>query len=337
MAWLKLKGLTRSSKVFVLMDENTREHCWPRFADRMDAAGWFTPLLVQAGEEHKNIGSCLQIWNQLSQHGADRSSILINLGGGVITDLGGFVAATYKRGIAFVNIPTSLLAMVDASVGGKNGVDLGSLKNQIGTITLPEMVVIDIAFLETLPHRHHISGYAEMLKHGLIASREYWDKLKSLEFPDPEGLEDLIWQSIEIKNEIVVADPYESGMRKILNFGHTLGHAIESYFLEDHEKTLLHGEAIAIGLVLETYISHRLLGLSTVQLEDVSSVVKKLYPKTFFGKSDIHGVINLLIYDKKNRDGKVLFVLLEDFGKPKIDMTVDNELIKSAFDYYEKM
>jgi len=339
-AWLELNSLIMDKKpsmVFVLMDENTHKQCWPLFINKIKDSTSLTPLVIPPGEEHKTIDSCLRLWEELSIKGADRNSLLINLGGGVITDLGGFVAATFNRGIAFVNIPTSLLAMVDAAVGGKNGIDLGPLKNQIGTITNPEMVAVDIAFLDSLPYKHLISGFAEMLKHGLIFSRSYWDKLKSLDFQDKATLESLIWESIEIKNEIVAADPFETGRRKILNYGHTLGHAIESYFLKNQENTLFHGEAIAIGLVLETYISNHIMGFPQVDLEDVSRVVKNFYPKISFDEADIKGVINLLIFDKKNRNGKVLFVLLESFGKTRMDCLADKNLIVKAFDYYEKM
>ncbi|MGB3342414.1 MAG: 3-dehydroquinate synthase [Aequorivita sp.] len=339
-AWHALNTLIQDmkpSKIFVLMDENTYKHCFPLFTKKIKNPLPLIPLIFPSGEEHKNIASCLQLWHQLSREGADRNSLLINLGGGVVTDLGGFVAATFKRGIAFVNIPTSLLAMVDAALGGKNGVDLGTLKNQIGTITDPEMVAVDTTFLDTLPHEHLISGFAEMLKHGLVYSRAYWDRLKTINFQDKSGFENLIWESIEIKNNIVVSDPFETGRRKILNFGHTLGHAMESYFLKDKEITLLHGEAIAIGLVLESFISNHIFGFSHANLKEVSTVVKKIFPKISFNEADIKAVIDLLIFDKKNRNGKVLFVLLEDFGKAHTDCVVGNELIINAFNYYEKL
>lgn len=339
-AWLTLNAKIRDmkpSKIFVLMDENTYKHCLSLFVKKLEGSISLEHLVIPSGEEHKNIASCLQLWEQLSIKGGDRDSLLINLGGGVITDLGGFVAATFKRGIAFVNIPTSLLAMVDAAVGGKNGVDLGLLKNQIGTIINPEMVVIDTEFLDTLPNEHLISGFAEMLKHGLIHSRAYWNKLKSIDFNNKSELENLIWESIEIKNDIVASDPFETGRRKILNYGHTLGHAIESYFLRSEEKSLLHGEAIAIGLVLESFISHHLFGFPLADLKEVSTSIKKLFPKISFDDSDIKAIIGLLIFDKKNRNGKVLFVLLEDFEKARTDCVVNNELITSAFGYYEKI
>ena len=319
------------------MDENTQKHCYTVLSQKINDATTWMSLVIPAGEKHKTIESSLQLWEALSIKGADRNSLLINLGGGVITDLGGFVAATFKRGIGFINIPTSLLGMVDAAIGGKTGVDLRNLKNQIGTITNPEMIVVDGKFLETLPQNHLISGFAEMLKHGMIYSRPYWNKLKDIDFQNLSTLENLIWESIEIKNEVVKDDPFELDRRKILNYGHTLGHAIESYFLRNKENPLLHGEAIAIGLVLETYLSHHLAGFPWVDLKEVSSVVKDFYPKIVFTEADIEEIMKLLSFDKKNRNGKVLFVLLEGFGKPRTDYIIDNKLIIRAFKYYQKM
>src|SRR5690606_33736054 len=217
------------SKIFVLVDGNTQQYCLPPFLEMLDFT--FDVLIVVApGEEHKNIKTCLKVWEALSEADADRKSLLINLGGGVLTDLGGFVASTFKRGIDFINIPTTLLSMVDASVGGKTGVDLGSLKNQIGVINQPNLVLVFPEFLKTLESRQVTSGYAEMLKHGLIKDAAYWSSLK-LEnaFMDASTIQ----KSIAIKNEVVLQDPMEKGLRKILNFGHTLGHAIESYCLDN--------------------------------------------------------------------------------------------------------
>ena len=326
----------KGSKVFILTDENTKRQCLPYFLEKISLE--LTPeiLTIPAGEAFKNIPTCLNVWNTLSEKGADRNTIIINLGGGVVTDLGGFIASTFKRGLRFINIPTSLLAMVDASVGGKNGVDLGHIKNQIGVIALPEMVLLDIEFLKTLPKEHITSGLAEMLKHGLIYSKEYWERIKDVDFLNEVEFEKLIWDSVEIKKEIVTKDPLEKNLRKTLNFGHTLGHAIESYFLEsDQKQTLLHGEAVAIGIILATYISAESIGFPNETLNDVAKTILNHFPKQEFSKNDIEAVINLMVFDKKNRNGKVLFVLLEDIGKHKIDCEVDNKLIYSAFDYYK--
>ncbi len=324
------------SKIFVISDTNTRKSCAPLFLDNYNFNLNPEFLEIPEGETHKNIETCLSLWKELSEKGADRNSLIINLGGGVVTDLGGFVASTFKRGIEFINIPTSLLSMVDASVGGKNGVDLGLIKNQIGVINNPILVLIDTRFLRTLPDNQKTSGYAEMLKHGLIHSKSYWNEIKNLNEIEIEGLEELLWESVLIKNSVITEDPFEKGLRKTLNYGHTLGHAIESYCLDDNEiKPLLHGEAIAIGMVLTTFLSGKLLGFPKDTLEDISSSILKKFEKVTFKSVDIDEIIKLLIYDKKNTNGKILFVLLEDIGIHKINCEVPNNLIIEAFEYYK--
>jgi len=326
----------KPSKVFILTDENTHKHCLSYLLKKKNFEIAPEIITIPEGEIHKNISTSLKVWETLSDKGADRNSLIINLGGGVVTDLGGFVASTFKRGVSFINIPTSLLAMVDASVGGKNGVDLGHIKNQIGVINLPEMVLIDTEFLNTLPAEHLTSGFAEMLKHGIIYSMEYWERVKNINATKKIEFEALIWDSIEIKKEIVDKDPFEKNLRKTLNYGHTLGHAIESYFLESPDKkTLLHGEAIAIGIILATYISMETYGFPKKLLQDISKTILKYFPKQTFSKKDVEAIINLLIFDKKNRNGQVLFVLLDDIGQHKIDCIVSNELIHKAFEYYK--
>lgn len=322
------------SKIFVLTDSNTRKHCLPLLRDSLEATFEFTVLEMSHGELHKNISTCVTLWEELSKQGADRNSILINLGGGVVTDLGGFVGATFKRGIPYINIATSLLGMVDAAVGGKNGVDLGVLKNQIGVIKNPELVLIDTSFLKTLPENHARSGLAEMIKHGIIHSKAYYDEVMAAKLDSAE-FEKLIWESIKIKHQIVLKDPNEQGLRKSLNFGHTLGHAIESYCLKHAAKeNLLHGEAIAIGMILETYLSSRLLHFSNTDLDTIASEIVSKFGKVRFNKSDIEAIISLLIFDKKNRNGNVYFVLLREFGKIEINQKASNDLIYSAFEYY---
>jgi 3-dehydroquinate synthase len=227
------------SKVFIVVDSKTSEYCLPNFLANLATEVPLEIIEFEAGESFKNIETCFEIWSALTELGADRKSIIINLGGGVVTDLGGFVASTFKRGIEYINVPTTLLAMVDASIGGKNGVDLGNLKNQIGTITTPKAVLIDTQFLATLPQNEMRSGLAEMLKHGLIQDKSYWAKFKDLTNLNTDDLDVLIHESVEIKNNVVSQDPTENGIRKALNFGHTLGHGIESYFLENEDKTAL--------------------------------------------------------------------------------------------------
>lgn len=321
------------SKIFLLVDENTKLHCKPLFLDMFESA-IDAVLEIPSGEEHKHIHTCLQLWEQLSRLDGDRKSLLINLGGGVLTDMGGFVASTFKRGIDFINIPTTLLSMVDASIGGKTGVDLGFLKNQIGVINQPQMVLVFPEFLKTLDERQTKSGYAEMLKHGLIQDKAYWNDLtENQNFTDPACIQ----KSIAIKNEVVLQDPTEQGLRKILNFGHTLGHAIESYCLDNpNKRTLLHGEAIAVGMILEGYLSHELRGLSRLALDDIKKGFLAHFDRVDFNEEDIDAILQLLKYDKKNSHGNVNFVLLQAIGTAVTDIKVPEELFPKAFAYYEE-
>ena len=322
------------STIFILVDENTHELCLPNFMAEIHGEYSFEIIEIESGEVHKTIETCVGVWEALSELGADRKSILINLGGGVLTDLGGFVASTFKRGIDFINVPTTLLSMVDASVGGKTGVDLGSLKNQVGVINQPVMVLVVPDFLDTLEERQVQSGYAEMLKHGLIQDTSYWNDLKQA--VTLSHMKDHILTSVKIKNKVVLQDPTEQGLRKILNFGHTLGHAIESYFLENEQKvTLLHGEAIAIGMVLEAYLSFKLLNFPEQELTDIKRTFLDRYEKVDFNETDIDSILKLMKFDKKNSHGKINFVLLNAIGNPEIDVQVPAELFKESFAYYK--
>lgn len=329
-------AISNFSKLFVIVDSNTHEACLPKFMGELETDLGIEIIEIENGEVHKTIETCVGVWNALSELDADRKSLIINLGGGVVTDLGAFVASTFKRGIQFINVPTSLLAMVDASVGGKTGVDLGSLKNQVGVINIGAMVLIDTSYLDSLPVNELRSGYAEMLKHGLIKNEEYWNKLRDLSNLTLSNLDNLIYKSVIIKNDVVTKDPHEDGLRKTLNYGHTLGHAIESLFLEDHKKTtLLHGEAIAVGMVLATYISHKLIGFPEEKLKAVKTTMIDLYGKVEFKQEDYQLIIELLKFDKKNSHGNINFVLLHDIASPKIDCIVENKLIIEAFTYYK--
>lgn len=323
------------SKLFIIVDTNTHQHCLPLFMSKLETNLDCEIIEIDPGEAHKNIDTCVGVWNVLSELGADRKSLIINVGGGVVTDLGGFVACTFKRGLKYINVPTSLLAMVDASVGGKTGVDLGALKNQVGVISSGDMVIVDTSFLDSLPQNHLKSGLAEMLKHGLIYDTSYWNEFLDLNSLTLDHLDALIHQSVEIKNTIVTEDPNEQGLRKTLNFGHTLGHAIESYFLSQTDKEeLLHGEAIAIGMIMETYISSELLGFPKDDLETIKETFLKIFKRVTIEAADHDAIIDLLKYDKKNEHGNINFVLLEKIGAPKIDCLVENELLIKAFEYY---
>jgi 3-dehydroquinate synthase len=323
------------SKIFILVDTNTHDNCLPEFLSNISYSSEFEIIEMEAGELHKTLETCTQVWHALSELGADRKSLLINLGGGVVTDLGGFVASAFKRGIRFINVPTSLLAMVDASVGGKTGVDLGSLKNQVGVINFSEMVLIDTSFLKTLSKAEMRSGMAEMLKHGLIKDANYWSRLCDLTKLNSEDLDGLIHESVIIKNEVVKRDPNEQGERKQLNFGHTLGHAIESYCLENEKKTtLLHGEAIAAGMILEAYLSTKTCGLSNSELSEIKKTFKDTYGSVEFNEKDKTSIIELLKYDKKNSHGLVKYALLEKIGVSKVDVVVTDTMVHEAFSYY---
>ena len=323
------------SKIFLLADKHTNECCTPIVLSLLATDIPLEIIEIEAGETHKHIDTCTQVWYALSELGADRKSLLINIGGGVVTDLGGFVASTYMRGIPFINIPTSLLAMVDASVGGKTGVDLGALKNLVGVINNPKGVLIYPDFLTTLPTEELRSGMAEMFKHGLISDEAYWHKMCNLSELTEAHLGSLIYESVVIKNEVVTQDPTEKGLRKTLNYGHTLGHAIESYCLQNpNRERLLHGEAIAIGMVLATYLSVKELGFSMEKCDEVKAVLGEYFKKQDFSYEEITDICQLMRFDKKNVSGNVHFVLLEAIGKPKIDCIVPYEEIYKAFEYY---
>lgn len=321
------------SSIFILVDEHTNEYCLPKFLSNLATEIPIEIIEIEAGEEIKNITTCVEIWSILSELGADRKSLIVNLGGGVITDIGGFIASTFKRGIDFINVPTTLLGMVDASIGGKNGVDLGNLKNQIGVINVPQLLLIDTNFLETLSQREMRSGLAEMLKHGLIYDKYYWEQFLDLSQIDFADFDALVYRSIEIKNEIVKQDPTENGIRKALNFGHTLGHGIESHFLNS-ETPLLHGEAIAIGMILESYVSKEKGLLSNEEYQQIKYIITNIYEKVTFNDDDIVSIQNLLIHDKKNEYGKVQFALINGIGKIIINQSVENELIINSFKEY---
>ena len=320
------------SQIFIHLDDNTKKHCLEVFLKQIQKFN-FNKILSKSGEKNKNIQSCVQLWDKLSLLSGDRKSLILNLGGGVVGDMGGFIASTFKRGIDYINIPTTLLSMVDASVGGKTGIDSGILKNQIGTFYDPKMVIIDPLYLETLNENELISGYAEIFKHSIISSSEIFNKListnTSIDFKNLHTIRN----SILIKNEIVLVDKKENKERKALNFGHTLGHAIESYFLNSKNR-LLHGEAIAIGIVLASHISSKLFGFSSQKLNSIKSHILSIYNKVLFNKNDIDRIIKLLVHDKKNSHGKINFILIKDIGKPVYDIEVDNNLIIKAFKYY---
>ncbi len=323
------------SKIVFLVDENTAKHCLNYVLQWLAVEVTFEIIEIEQGEENKTIETCTAVWESLVELNIDRKALLINVGGGMVCDLGGFVAATYKRGIDFVNIPTSLLAMVDASVGTKTGVNLGGLKNMVGSFSQPQMVLIDTAFLETLPGNQMRSGLAEMFKHGLIADASYWNQLKNLGELTTEDLLLLIYHSVSIKNEIVLQDPLEKNVRKLLNFGHTLGHVLETYSHSGKGiQPLLHGEAIAIGMILEAFISYKKNLLTKKSYLEIKETLNLMFESIVFTENDIEICTHLLIHDKKNVNGMVQFTLLTDIGSGVINEIVESELINEAFNDY---
>lgn len=323
------------SKIFFLTDLNTSEHCMPVIGKYLPDLDNYDIIEVDPGEENKNIDYCIGVWHMLLDFGADRNSLLINLGGGVVTDMGGFAASTYKRGIDFVQIPTTLLSQVDASVGGKTGIDLGSVKNIIGTFAQPKAVFISTDFLETLDKQQLISGFAEVVKHGLIADKAYFENIKQA---DPTKLHhEVIYHSVEIKNHVVTTDPFEKGLRKTLNFGHTIGHAIETYSLKTDRRPLLHGEAIAIGMICEGYLSHKYNTLKGAELDELISFIRSVFPDYSFSKEIYEEVIEYMKNDKKNFQGQIGFALLSEIGKCDYNIYLAEDQITESLDFYNDL
>jgi 3-dehydroquinate synthase len=325
----------RYSRFFVLTDENTAKYCLPLLREQLGNPDNFDIIEINAGEESKDIDFCIGVWKMLIDFGADRQSLLINLGGGVISDLGGFAASTFKRGIDFVHVPTTLLSQVDASVGGKTGIDINSIKNIIGTFTQPKAVFIEYGFLKTLPARQILSGTAEMLKHGLICDAAYWDLLKTSDLANPTA--GLIYTSVAIKNKVVLEDPNEKSIRKSLNFGHTIGHAVETYSLINDEYHLSHGEAIAIGMICEAYLSHKKAGLNIKELTEITEVLSSLYPRYELKASSYDTLCGLMLKDKKNQNGKINCTLLSTIGQFNIDNVCTKDELCEGLEYYANL
>lgn len=323
------------SKVFVFVDTHTSALCIPVFRSFLNDLEDFDIIETDPGEENKNIDFCIGIWKTLLDFGADRKCLMVNLGGGVITDMGGFIASTYKRGIDFINIPTTLLSQVDASVGGKTGIDIDNVKNMVGTFSLPKAVFIEHTFLTTLSKREMLSGFAEMIKHGLIVDEAYYQALKLNEYQDVTAAN--IYRSVQIKNEVVTEDPLEKGLRKILNFGHTIGHAVESYALTHNKKPLTHGEAIAIGMICEAFLSVKYCDLKPEELDDICAYITSIYPKYNIVEKSFNTLIDLMQSDKKNEDGQIMFSLLARIGHCTFNCRVTHKDILSSLTYYNNL
>ena len=319
------------SSVAVLADPNTAQHCYPLVKDSLPPHALIT---MPAGEENKNLSTCQIVWENLTTLKVDRHSVLLILGGGVLGDLGGFCAATYKRGIDFVLMPTTLLAQVDASVGGKLGIDFQNYKNHIGVFCNPVTTLICPDFLKSLPERELRSGFAEIIKHCLISDKGMWDMLRKKSLADQDW-NILIRHSVAFKKMVVENDPKESGLRKILNFGHTVGHAVESYFLDSGNR-IFHGEAIAIGMHCESYIAWKKNLLSKDELDEISAYLKLVYAQVDL-PSVRKPILDLMSQDKKNKGNKILMALTKGIGEAVWDVDVNAEEIEASLDYYQSI
>ena len=323
-------------RIFVLTDETTQQLCWPKIKN-FKALKNSTPIIIKATDTHKNLDTLSQVWQALSNGGATRHSLMINLGGGMVTDLGGFAASTFKRGIDFINIPTTLLAMVDASVGGKTGINFGGLKNEIGVFSDSRFVIINTQFLDTLDHDNICSGYAEMLKHGLISDEHTWAELVTfdLDTPDLSQLQRMVAESIKVKERIVEADPHDHGIRKALNLGHTMGHAFESFAMR-RGTPILHGYAVAYGMIGELYMSARKTAFPTDRMHQTVRFIRENYGTINITCDDYPTLIELMHHDKKNTSGIINFTLLGNVGDIRINQTANEEEIKEALDFFRE-
>lgn len=333
--WKDFLAKKNYSQFLVIADENTAQYCLPRLKAALGQQD-FLLISIPAGESHKHIGTCQSIWQQMLDAGLDRKALVINLGGGVIGDMGGFCASTYKRGVDFVQVPTTLLSQVDASIGGKLGIDFGMVKNSIGVFCNPQAVFIDPAFLETLSAREIRSGFAEIIKHGLIQDVEQWEHIKSIRDLSQVNWVDLIVPSLLIKKHVVEEDPFERGLRKALNYGHTIGHAVEGFALET-DNPLLHGEAIAIGMITEAWLSHQQGFLSTADLAEISTFFIEIYGHYPLHEENFATYLRLMGNDKKNEGQKINFSLIGAPGQVHINCHAEAEAIVHSLRYYQQL
>ena len=320
-------------KLFLLMDETTQQLCLPVVQDIPCLKG-ATHIVIGATDTHKTLDTLAKVWTELGNGGGTRHSLMVNLGGGMVTDLGGFAASTFKRGIKYINIPTTLLSMVDASVGGKTGINFNGLKNEIGVFNAPETVILDTEFLKTLDHENILSGYAEMLKHGLISTEKQWAELLNFDLEDLEKLGAIVGESVEVKQRIVTEDPTEKGIRKALNLGHTVGHAFESLALQ--RQPVLHGYAVAWGLVCELYLSVAKTGFPVDKMRQTVKFIFDNYGRMPITCDDYPTLLELMTHDKKNVAGQINFTLLGGIGDIRINQTATKEEIEEALDFFRE-
>lgn len=321
-------------KLFVITDENTHTHCLPLLSE-IQSLREAKEIVIPAGDINKTLGNLSRVWQLLTEHGATRHSLVINLGGGMVTDLGGFAAATFKRGIKYINIPSTLLGAVDAAVGGKTGINFGGFKNEIGSFYPSESVIISSHFFHTLDKSALLSGFAEMIKHALINSTEEWEEILSFSFDeiDYPTLNELVFRSVKIKQDIVDKDPYEKDIRKALNLGHTTAHAFESFAMSA-EKPVPHGYAVAWGMIVELWLSYRLCGFPKEKLQKTVRYIQQNYGAYPISCDHYEALYEITRHDKKNIGDAIHFTLLGDIGDVRIDQTADKELLFEAFDFY---
>ena len=324
----------KNSKVVIIVDENTHDYCLEYLLTSFESLKEAEVMLLPVGEENKVMEVCFQVWQALTEYQVGRKDLIINLGGGVVTDMGGFIASIYKRGVDFIHIPTSLLGMVDASIGGKAGIDLGPYKNQLGVFSHPKKIYIDTIFLGTLPEEELLNGYAEMLKHALIFDKGQWDKLKNIKSIDELNNEKIILDSVKVKFDIVERDPLEKNERKKLNLGHTIGHAIEGFFIET--TPIAHGHAVAIGMLAESFISMKQKHLSSEDYYDIELLLTNKFQMINFDEEAIKEIIQIAKNDKKNESGKIFCALLNRIGNCSIDNEIQENEIADALFYLNK-
>lgn len=324
-------------KVYIVVDENTRNFCLPQL-QQFPQFSELPVLEIPSGEDHKSLESVVAVWNFLEENGADRKSLLINLGGGMLSDLCGFAASCFKRGLHFVNIPTTLLSQVDASVGGKTGINFNGLKNEIGVFNQPQTVIIASRFLKSLDKANILSGYAEMLKHGLIHSKSHWDECLSFDLNNInfEELNEMIGRSVAVKEHFVVKDPTEKNIRKALNLGHTVGHAFESLALHQG-RPILHGYAVAYGIIVELYLSSKKVGFPMSETERISKWIVETYGAFTISPADFEPLYLKMTKDKKNEAGRINFTLIPQIGKVEINIDCEKELILEALDFFRNL
>jgi 3-dehydroquinate synthase len=331
----KETGECKADRIFILNDKTTHQFCLPVIKD-YDYLQGAEVITIEAGDTNKTLDSVVHVWSELQRLGATRHSLLINLGGGMVTDLGAFAASTFKRGISIINIPTTLLSMVDASVGGKTGFNFGGLKNEIGVFRNADCVILDTVFLKTMDEENILSGYAEMLKHGLISTEAHWAELMNfdIEHPNLKELGDLVAKSVQVKERIVTEDPTEKGIRKALNLGHTVGHAFESLALQ--RKPILHGYAVAWGLVCELYLSVAKTGFPVEKMRQMTRFIFDHYGRMPITCDDYPTLLELMTHDKKNIGTSINFTLMGGIGDIRINQTATKEEIEEALDFYRE-